>query len=931
MLKLLQTTHVLCLVFIWFANACYAENLEKFQQRLTGLEARDKIEAIIGYMNEYAFFKPDESLQLGLQAIELLDSAPNSDQLSRVLRRLAWVHINKANYKIAEKYAVQARNEALNAGNIENQIQAIFTSVVVSQRQKDFKEAKTLLEEVTELAQNNNQKNHLAYAYRLTGQQYLVLLRYGEALKYFLQSLTLYEALYSRDNMARVHSNLASTYRRMNMYEKVLSHKRQALELTLETNNKKRLSIVYSNFATYLDEVGEHESAIDMHYKSLNIKQEMDYVQGMVHTYNRLGYLYHTTNRFEESERALMTAIELKKRLSRPDQGLSTYLDLGRLYVKMGKYDQAETLLNKSFELYQGSQWEDRVAEVYHTKGLLYLKRRQFDKAIGAYISAIKIAEEHQRDSLLIDYYRELSDVYESNGQIEQALEFTKSHIAHKDAWQEKNNQYYISALAVEFDVAEKKREILALVQQNEIKDLQLERQASKQMAAFLSLLLLFTLLSFIYFWFNKSKQLRIEKAAMRQISEANERLSLALWGSGDELWDWDLPAGKITRDNQMNNLRLPCEQVSASLETIKSCVHPDDFEQLDQCFKHHLGGKSEFYEVNYRVMTQTGDWLWVLDRGKVTSKDAQGKPTRVSGTIKDISRLKASEVALAELNETLEKRVEERTLSLKNSRDELSTALEELTSTQAVLVEAQKMASLGRLVAGVSHELNTPLGNTITASSSLMEELLGFKDKLENNKLTRSYTQQFMSLSQSSLALIESNTDRAAKLVKRFKQASVHEYITQEKTIDIKQCIESFINNQANDSAVVVNVECPDSFHAKCDAYALTKVLEDLYANAINHGLEQNAGRITIKANEEDKQVKITFTDSGKGIDQETLAHVFEPFQTTARNKGNVGLGLYMVFNLVTFVLQGSINVVSSENSGASFEIMFPACSSTC
>ncbi|MBQ4878676.1 tetratricopeptide repeat protein [Pseudoalteromonas luteoviolacea] len=917
---------VFCIIVLFFNSFAFATlSNEQLVKNIENSQGTAKIEAIIDYVQTNFHYNTSQALEYADEGLQLLELHPSHDQSARLLNHLSRAYISYGDLNKANTVALQAQQFAQKSTVMANElrVQIVLADIAIRQRKYDLARARLI--DVIEQAKQGEFKVHLANAHRISGHLDSKTRDYEAALGSYLQSLSLYRKLNDSVMSASIHQSLASLYRKMNLYEKVLFHQKRAIQISLTLDNPNQQAIFYSNMGTYFDEVGKFEKAIEMHLKSLALKEELGYKLGMIHTYNRLGSVYREAGDFKKSEQMLKEAVALKKEINRPDPNISTYLDLGRLYIETGQLELAERYLIQSISLYQGSPWEDRIAEIHQALAKLHLVRQQPRSAIDAYMRAIEIAQEHQREALLMECQLEVAAIFEQQGMHMQALAYTKDYLTLKNIWEEKNNQYRISALAIEFGVREKEREIASLVQQNRIKDLEIEKQAVQQVVFLIGMLFVFCFLSFSYFWRTKNKQLRVEQAALKQVSEVKERLSHALWGSGDELWDWDLQTGVITRDNQMNKLCLPCEQIGADLKAIKSSVHPDDYERLHSKFNRHLEGDSDFYEVNYRVMTKSGRWLWVSDRGKVTSRAKDGTVLRVSGTIKDISEIKASELALAELNATLEKRVEERTLSLKQSRDELAEILEELTSTQANLVEAQKMASLGRLVAGVSHELNTPLGTTVTASSILLKELYEFKSKLEASKLTLSDTKSFIDVSLSSIELIDSNTERAAQLIKRFKQASAHEYVSSESQIDLKACIEGVIGFHGKDSDVIVEIDCPDNCMVQCDSQALGKIFEDLYLNSLLHGFEGKAGHISIDVTAEQEQVFLRFTDNGRGVEQQAIAHMFEPFYTTARHQGKVGLGLYMVFNLVTYVLRGSIRYCPDQDKGACFEMTFP------
>ncbi|WP_196761469.1 tetratricopeptide repeat protein [Pseudoalteromonas luteoviolacea] len=901
-------------------------SVEAMHNAIERSEGAAKVAAIIEFVKVHYHFDTEASIKHGEAGLKLLDRFANETQASKLHSYLAKAYFAFGDLSRANELAKTALAIAQQSNNAEGQVLALLINADIESRRNNLESANLLTESAISLATSIGHESHLATAYRISGNLNSKIKDYQAALADYLYSLDQFQKLNKLSGVASLHQRLASLYRKMGLYEKVLLHQNQAIDNALALNDERNLAIYYSNMGTYLEEVSDYERSVEMHNKSLHLKEKLGYELGVIHTYNRLGSVYRLVGDYRKAEESLLNALALKKTLDRPDPNVSTFLDLGRLYIKTGQLALAEDYLLKSIPLYQGSRWEDRIAEIHHAFAKLHLQRNHAKQAIQSYLLAIDVAKAHERDAWLIEYYAELSSIFEEQGEIGQALEYLKAHNELKSKWDTINNQYQIRALSIEFDVAEQKREIANLTQQNQIKDLELKQQATRQLFIFISLLLVFSILSFAYFWRSKNKQLKVKQAALKLVSDAKERLAFALWGSGDELWDWDLQSGVITRDNQARDLRLPNEYIGTDLEKIKSVVHPDDFAHLQECFSLHLQGKIDFYEVSYRVMTQTGDWLWVLDRGKVTARDEDGAALRVSGTIKDISQIKASELALAELNATLEQRVEERTISLQQSRDELASTLDELTTTQSSLLEAQKMASLGRLVTGVSHELNTPLGNSVTASSVLQEELAVFKEKLEASKLTLSDTKSFIEVSLSGTQLIESNIGRAAQLVKRFKHASVHEYVSSATTVQLKEFIQAMVTHNVKGAGLSVDIDCHEEIHVNCDTQALGKVFEDLCKNSLQHGFKNKSGTIHIGVHADDDGLQLTFSDDGVGMDSEARPHIFEPFFTTARSEGNVGLGLYMIFNLMNFVLDGQINYRDSTEQGVTFDITLPA-----
>ncbi|WP_076409683.1 hybrid sensor histidine kinase/response regulator [Shewanella sp. UCD-KL12] len=282
----------------------------------------------------------------------------------------------------------------------------------------------------------------------------------------------------------------------------------------------------------------------------------------------------------------------------------------------------------------------------------------------------------------------------------------------------------------------------------------------------------------------------------------------------------------------------------------------------------------------------------------------------------------KRAEEELRLHKEHLEELVKERTRELQES-------MEHLLSAQDKLVKAEKMASLGRLVAGVAHELNTPIGVCVTAASYIQGEVKHLEDKLKEESLE---VQDLVSYSESTIQsseMILSNLTRATNLIKNFKLVAV----------DVSSEVLSRFNLMAHiDEMIAEILPDIDPTHHKIliagdrdtcvETYpdTLKLVLRNLLLNATTHAFESDTdGVITINVQQIEDNVQLSFKDDGHGMEPETVAMVFEPFYTTRRGTGGSGLGLYIVFNLITQVLKGEITCVSEVGKGTKFNIVFP------
>ena len=250
----------------------------------------------------------------------------------------------------------------------------------------------------------------------------------------------------------------------------------------------------------------------------------------------------------------------------------------------------------------------------------------------------------------------------------------------------------------------------------------------------------------------------------------------------------------------------------------------------------------------------------------------------------------------------------------------ELEKSLLQLTETRDQLVESEKMASLGSMVAGIAHEINTPIGIGVTASSHLAEQTKTFKLAFENNELTKSGVARYVENVDKSADLIFKNLDRAAELVRNFKEAAVEQTHAELSEFDMGAQIDEIIHTllpKIIDTNIKVKVDYAQPFIVYSSSGALAQVISNLFINSIIHGFEGlNDGNIKISIRQKENHIIINYVDDGLGMAPDVQQHIFEPFFTTKRGKGGSGLGMHIVYNLVTQSLGGAIKCIDSANN---------------
>lgn len=272
----------------------------------------------------------------------------------------------------------------------------------------------------------------------------------------------------------------------------------------------------------------------------------------------------------------------------------------------------------------------------------------------------------------------------------------------------------------------------------------------------------------------------------------------------------------------------------------------------------------------------------------------------------------------------------EERLLETKRTNSELQKTLARLRQTQEQLVQVEKMASLGGLVAGIAHEINTPVGVGVTAASTLRARTDTLKQEYEASKLTNSGLKRYVDIAQQSSEIILSNLNRASELIQSFKQVAVDQTSSERRRFRVLPYLNEILLSlrpKLKKTRLKVEVACDDMLEINSYPGALAQILTNLVMNSLIHAYEPDQkGTLRIEVEQRGDKVHLEYSDDGKGMPQENVSRVFDPFFTTRRGSGGSGLGMHIVFNLVTQQMGGKIKLRSDLGKGTHVEILIPA-----
>ena len=362
--------------------------------------------------------------------------------------------------------------------------------------------------------------------------------------------------------------------------------------------------------------------------------------------------------------------------------------------------------------------------------------------------------------------------------------------------------------------------------------------------------------------------------------------------------------------------------------------IHPKDLARIMMAWQDSLIS-GEMFCQEYRILREGKGVEWVLAqacRQRNFANDenvAEFKFKGVFWTITLITELKNFENQVLDLNKNLESRVDSRTIDLKNTNQELSNTLNSLKEAQGQLIESEKMAALGELVSGIAHEVNTPIGVVLTASTYFEEQVEKLEKQFKDQSLTKGQVEAFLKTSKDAGDIIHQNIRRASELISSFKMVAVDQHSDESRLFNIKNYVNEILLSltpMLKNRKVNINVRCPNDLEVDNCPGVFYQMISNLVINSLIHGFdEEDEGDIELVVSKNNQLLFIDYKDTGKGMKKEVLDKLFNPFFTTRRGTGGSGLGAYIIYNLVTHRLDGTIHCASQVGEGVHYHIEVP------
>jgi len=427
-----------------------------------------------------------------------------------------------------------------------------------------------------------------------------------------------------------------------------------------------------------------------------------------------------------------------------------------------------------------------------------------------------------------------------------------------------------------------------------------------------------------------KLERLRLENSALKVLATTLSEVSAesdhkemtwlyALEGNRDGVWDWNAVTNEVFFSKRWKEmLGFEENEISNDLSEWDKRVHPDDKDDVYVRLNHHLDGETPFYQHEHRVQCKDGSYKWILDRGKVISWTEGGKPLRVVGTHTDVTLRKEIELA----NQRYRSEIEEKNLHLEDAHLKLRKAKD-------LLVESEKLAALGKLVRGIAHELNTPVGIAITGASYLEDISQKLKIAYEQKTMTKQHMETFLASNEQGTSMVNRSLELVAGLIQQFTDLSVDQGRQVNRIYNLSAHIHSILKYglpESHQSRYQISMDLDDELMIEGDPDSLKKILVQFVDNSLIHGFENSRkGYIHLKTRKAEDYFEITYRDDGIGIPEDQLKHIFEPFYTLNSASRGLGIGLHAIYNLVVHQMKGTIQCNSQPGKGTEFYIRIP------
>jgi len=787
-------------------------------------------------------------------------------------------------------------------------------------------------------------------------------------LNYQLQALDVITLLNDKNLLAQQKLKIGDTYFSLYDKENALIYYLESLDLFREINDNDMAMVVMEKIADLYASYGDYVKSLEYLEEIASNYDDLGDKKKLAEIFNKLGLVYDNKKEFNTAINYFLKSIDISKEIE-DKRSLSIYLNnLGNTQYNMSDFQQAIKFYNMSADIKREIEFEDGLALTLYNLGNTHKSLKDYLKAIGYFDESLEISDKIQETNLQIKNHFALSSVYETMEKFQKSLFHFEQYLSIRAPFISSKDSLQMPEYAMKYTVSDsdidslksflsKKRIVYQQelkMKENKIESLKhqeaLKKQTRIMLVLFLGAIVILLLLTILRFRSKRiiHSQLKTKNSEILQLQEEITQQHYQLELLNQELEKLSLVASKTENAVAILNENANFEWVNNAfinifgkdvdmLNTEKeySILKTTRLEEARQTIIDCLTFKKT---VNFEAprITKDGEEVWI--HTSLTPLINEDKITKIISIESNIHELKlAEQEILRQKNEIEEQRnaiEEQRDLAIiqkekiEKQKNDIEQTIKELHSTQKKLVESEKMASLGNLVAGISHEINTPVGIGIIASTTLQTRTKDIKTLFEEKKMKQSDLQKYLESSKESANLILSNLKRTGDLVKSFKRVSVDEITEQLRKFELNEYIEDILRSlepKLKEKNVQVEVIKKEPIDLKNYPGAFAQIITNFVVNALTHAFKDSKNNIiTIETINKDTKALLKFTDNGDGMTNDIKEKVFDPFFTTNMQSGT-GLGLNIVYNIATQKLEGNIHCDSKKGEGTTFSVEFP------
>ncbi len=777
----------------------------------------------------------------------------------------------------------------------------------------------------------------------------------NDALELQKKSLELHEKQGNVTAIADKQEEVAGLYSELFYLDEALDLYKNSLEIQKELKNEDKATEIYYDIADAYLLDNQQEQAIKVLEEALEFNKSQ---KKQAEIYNRLGVAHHQIQDLDRAIKDYKQAVQIAANIG-DDEGLAlNQNNLGNAYYDLKEYDQAHINYSISLGLHKKNLNDRGMSVTYYNIGNTYKSQGKYNSAINNLQQSIDIALKIDDKEVLAKNYFSIAQTYKLTENYSQALNYYKRFFEVSVSQQGLDKQlsqlaakHIVSSEDVDLLQAKMKRTegLLKLEKAKYEKESELLEQETRFLKitqiVFIVVLIgvAVTLLLLFFFYRTRSKYLKqlavqnaeiiqkqeeitAQKENLEAINQELEKLSIVASKTansvailqGDASFEW-INNSFIEMYNEFAGSLFDFATTTAEKEQIQKCISQKE---------------SVIYEAKRTNSKNKELWMQCM----LTPVIVDGEIYKIILIESDITEQKNNEFAIRTQRDEIQEQATEiekqrdvavvQRTEIAKQKSEIEYNLDELKETQDELIESEKMASLGNLVAGISHEINTPVGIGVAATSSLNSRTELIVELFKEKKMKQSDLEEYLMTTKEAANLIQSNLTRTANLVKSFKRVSVDEMTDEKRVFKLKEYMQEVVTSMASETSgreIKLDINCAEDLEINSYPSAFVQIITNMMRNVLMYAYKPNElAEVNICAQKIEDKLHFTFSDKGAGMSDEVRQKVFNPFFTTNMQAGK-GLGMTLVYNTVNKQLQGEISCQSSEGKGTMFKIVVP------